>query len=779
MAEGGTLRTTTATHWGAYTVEVEGGRVQALRPYAGDGDPSPISDGIPAALDGPLRIRRPAIRKGWLERHERADGRRRGGEPFVEVPWDEALDLVAAEIERVRREHGNQAIFAGSYGWASAGRFHHAQSQLRRFLNLAGGFTRSVNTYSHAAAEVILPHVIGPLRRLLDEAVDWPTLAADGELVVMFGGIPLKNAQVSSGGVTAHGLKGTLEAARANGVRFVYLGPLQDDAADFLDATWLPLRPNTDTAVMLGLAHTLVEEDLHDRAFLHRHATGFDRFLPYLTGEADGRPRDAEWAARISGLDAEAIRELARTMAGRRTLVSVSWSLQRQDHGEMPYWMAVTLAAMLGQIGLRGGGFVSGLGAEEFIGKPRPKIPFAALPQGRNPVPSFIPVARIADLLLNPGGSFAYDGAEHDYPDTRMVYWAGGNPFHHHQDLNRLVAAWRRPETVVVHDHYWNALARHADIVLPVATFLERTDICATPHDDHVTAMRRAIPAVADSRTDHAIFAGLAGRLGFREAFTEGRDEEEWVRHLWDRSRQRAAEVGAELPTLEELFERGTDRLPFPAAPKPFLEAFREDPDAHPLPTPSGRIEIFSEKIKGFGLDDAPGHPVWREPGEWLGAELAKDFPLHLISNQPRTKLHSQYDHGPHSRAAKIRGREPVLVHPEDAAARGIEDGAMVRVFNRRGACLAGAAVTERVRPGVVVMATGSWYSPAEPGEPGALEVHGNPNVLTPDHGTSGIAQGPSPMSCLVEIEPFSGPLPPIRVLEPPDFEARRGDRPD
>ncbi|MDX1540888.1 MAG: molybdopterin-dependent oxidoreductase, partial [Geminicoccaceae bacterium] len=677
----------TSTHWGTYEPVVEDGRLQELRPYPNDPAPSPIAENIATVVDGPLRIRRPAIRKGWLNRHERADGRRRGGEPFVEVPWDEALDLVAAEIDRIRDQHGNQAIFAGSYGWASAGRFHHANSQIHRFFNTAGGYTRSVNTYSHAAAEVILPRVLGPLRQLLDEAADWPSIAEHGELVVMFGGVPLKNAQVSSGGVTAHGLAGALEAAKRNGVRFVYLGPLQDDAADFLDARWLRPRPNTDVAVMLGIAHTLLEEGLEDRAFLERYAAGFERFVPYLKGEVDGEAKDPAWAGRISGLDPDAIRALARDMAGRRTLVSVSWSLQRQDHGEMGYWMAVTLAAMLGQIGFRGGGFVSGLGAEEFIGKPRPKVPFASLPRGENAVADFIPVARIADLLLHPGEGFAYDGGRYDYPDIKMVYWAGGNPFHHHQDLNRLVRAWQRPDTVVVHDHYWNALARHADVVFPASTFLERTDIAAGPHDDHVVAMRQAIQPVGESRTDYAIFSGLALRLGIGEAFTEGRDDAAWLRHLWDRSRQRAAEAGLELPTLEALFEEGIHRLPL-GPRQSFLEAFRDDPEGHPLKTPSGRIEIFSETIERFfGV----GHPVWREPGEWLGGDVARRFPLHLISNQPRTKLHSQYDHGPLSRAAKVRGREPVLIHPDDAQARGIADGDLVRVFNERGACLGGA----------------------------------------------------------------------------------------
>lgn len=763
----------TATHWGTYEVEVENGRVRALRPHPDDPDPSPIGNGVPEAVDGPLRIRRPAIRKGWLARHERPDARRRGGEPFVEVPWDEALDLVAAEIDRIRRQHGNRAIFAGSYGWASAGRFHHANSQIHRFFNCAGGYTRSVNSYSHAAAEVILPRVVAPLRQVLDFATDWPTIAAHSELVVMFGGIPLKNAQVSSGGIGIHGLRRGLEAARAKGVRFVYLGPLKDDAEEFLDATWLPLRPNTDTAVMLGMAHTLVEEGLADRAFLDRYTVGFERFLPYLSGAVDGVPKNADWAAAISGLGADAIRDLARQMASCRSLLSVSWSLQRQDHGEMPYWMAVTLAAMLGQIGLPGGGFASGMGAEEFIGKPRPVVRFAAFAAGDNPVPDFIPVARIADMLLHPGEPFEYDGQQLVYPDIRMVYWAGGNPFHHHQDLNRLLRAWRRPETVVVHEHYWNALARHADVVFPAATFLERTDIAATPHDDRVTAMRQAIPPVAESRTDYAIFSGLAERLGCAEAFTEGRDEAGWLRYIWDRSRQRAAEHGVELPTLEALFEKGVHVMPTPARRQVLLEAFRADPEANPLVTPSGKIEIFSATMAGLGIEGNPGHPVWREPREWLGGALARRYPLHLISNQPRTKLHSQYDHGSHSRAGKVQGREPVLIHPADAEARRIRDGEVVRLFNDRGACLGGAVVTDRVRPGVVVMATGSWYSPAAPGEPGSLEVHGNPNVLTPDRGTSRLAQGPSPMSCLVEVERFTGALPPVRVLEPPPFVAR------
>ncbi|MEI9804733.1 MAG: molybdopterin dinucleotide binding domain-containing protein [Pseudolabrys sp.] len=180
--------------------------------------------------------------------------------------------------------------------------------------------------------------------------------------------------------------------------------------------------------------------------------------------------------------------------------------------------------------------------------------------------------------------------------------------------------------------------------------------------------------------------------------------------------------------------------LPEPADPQPLLHDFRADPVAQVLKTPSGKIEIFSEKIAGFGYDDCPGHPAWLEPIEWLGAASAKDYPLHLISNQPSTKLHSQYDMGSHSQAAKINHREPVRLHPADAARRNIKAGDIVRLFNARGECLASAVLSDAVRPGVVQISTGAWYDPEKPGKR-SLDKHGNPNVLTPDRGTSKLAQ--------------------------------------
>ena len=200
------------------------------------------------------------------------------------------------------------------------------------------------------------------------------------------------------------------------------------------------------------------------------------------------------------------------------------------------------------------------------------------------------------------------------------------------------------------------------------------------------------------------------------------------------------------------------------------LADFRADPAAHPLKTPSGKIEIFSEKIASFGYDDCPGHATWLEPIEWLGSKTAERYPLHMLSDQPTDKLHSQLDHSPHSRATKVKGRQPITMHPDDAAARGIADGDLLRVFNDRGACLAAARLSDRIRRGVVRLSTGAWFDPADAGSNRPLEKHGNPNALTLDIGASKLSQGCIAQTCLVEIERFDGPAPAVTAHRLPEF---------
>lgn len=751
------------SHWGRFDAVVDGDEVVELISHTADPDPNELVHGVRETLDSPVRVERPAIRESWLRGIRDPEARRpeaRGEDRFVEVSWETALDAVADELRRVREAHGNESLFAGSYGWASAGRFHHARTQLHRFMNSIGGYVGQVGNYSYGAAHAILPRVVGDVKMADGEATSWPVIARHTELWVLFGGMPLKNTQVESGGITRHTARGWMRRIAEGGTRVVSISPLRDDAAGFPGAEWLAPRPGSDTAIMLALTHTLVAEGLHDEGFLARYCEGWDRFAPYLLGETDGVAKDAEWAAGLTGLEAEQIRDLARRMAGSRTMVTVNWALQRADHGEQTYWAAVALASALGQIGLPGGGFGFGYGATGTIGQPRYPFPAPVLPTGVNPVDASIPVARIADMLLHPGEEYDFNGERRRYPDARLVYWAGGNPFHHHQDLNRLIRAWQRPETIVVNEPFWTATARHADIVLPATTSLERNDIAAASHDAVIVAMKRAVAPRHQARSDYEIFSALAERLGAASRFTEGRDEMEWIRAIYATTRANARDHGIALPEFEEFWRSGSVEVP--VRENVLLADFRIDPEAHPLRTPSGRIEIFSQTIADFEYDDCPGHPAWIEPTEWLGADLAARYPLHLISNQPAHRLHSQLDHAGAAGRAKVAGREPCRLNSGDAAARGICDGDVIRLFNDRGACLAGVELSDDVRPGVVQLSTGAWYEPA-PGDR-SLELHGNPNVLTRDRGTSRLAQGPSAQSTLVDVERYAGDAAPVTV---------------
>jgi biotin/methionine sulfoxide reductase len=394
--------------------------------------------------------------------------------------------------------------------------------------------------------------------------------------------------------------------------------------------------------------------------------------------------------------------------------------------------------------------------------------------QGRNPVGTYIPVAQVSRLLEDPGGTLEYDGRVLSLPDIKLVYWAGGNPFHHHQDLNRLRRAFVHPDTIVVHEQYWTATARHADIVLPSTASMERDDIGCGRNDGYVFAMPRALTPYEDARDDYDAFAELSKRLGSWDEFTEGRSAMEWLEHIYEWFRSRVGERGVAVPPFGEFWADGETHLPANSDDHTLFDRFRADPDgSRKLPTPSGRIELFSETIDGFGYDDCLGHPAWIEPTDWLGGARADAYPLHLIANQPTPRLHGQLDAGRHSQSTKVAGREPIRIHPDDARARGITDGDVVRVFNDRGSCLAGAIVTDVVRPRVVNLSTGAWFDPIDPTIDGSPCAHGNPNVLTTDRGTSRLAQGSTGQHTLVEIERYDGEPPPVRAHQPPRFVLR------
>lgn len=742
-------------HWGAFTALVEDGRMVGIEPHPADPAPSHMLAAIPDLMDPRVRIGQPYVREGWLATRKREG---RGSDRMVPVSWDVALDLVASEIDRVRKGYGNDAIFAGSYGWTSAGRLHHAQSVLKRLMNCVGGYTAHVDTYSVGAGAVIARHVLGPDGYGQPNLME--TMAENTDLLLVCGALSTRTAQTETGGMGRHSHADYLRRLRERGGRIVLVSPRRDDVPAEMDADWWAIRPNTDTALLLGLAGEIVAAGREDKDLLARCTSGSDEFLGYLSGRTDGVRKDAAWAAGITGLDADAIRRLAMEMTGKRCFITLSFSLQRAVHGEQPWWAGLALACVAGQIGRAGGGVGYGFGSVGGEGISHPLAPVGSFPHGKRPNTAFIPVARISDMLLNPGKPFTYEGRTHVFPDIRMIYWAGGNPFHHHQDLKRLEAAWAKPETIVVQDINWTASAKRADIVLPATTTLERNDISGGRRADFIFAMKQVVKPFAQARSDFEIMCALARRLGVEEAYTEGRDEMGWIREIYETTRRGAVERGGDMPDFETFWSVGEAAVP--QRPRlPFLSEFRSDPDAHPLKTESGKIVLYSKLLEACAYPDCPPHPKWIAPPEWLGASGSQSFPFHLISAQPNGRLHSQLDNGRVSQSEKQAGREALMINPADARRLGLRDGDTALVRNARGRCLAGVRITTDVRAGVAILPTGAWYQPIESAD-GPLDIAGNPNVLTLDVPASAFSGGCAAHTCLVAIERYEGnaPLP-------------------
>jgi len=524
---------------------------------------------------------------------------------------------------------------------------------------------------------------------------------------------------------------------------------------------------------------------LHDQEFLDRYTTGFDVFKAYLVGETDGQPKNAEWASEICGIDADTIRDLARRFANHRTMLALGYSTQRQHHGEQSTWMLVTLACMLGQIGLPGGGYglsyhYSSGGAPTHHGPILRGIDDAsgAKVDGAAWLASSgsasIPVSRLVETLLNPGKTMHFNGTTIELPLIKLAYWAGGNPFAHHQDRNEMLGAWRNLDTFIVQDFQWTATARHADIVLPATTSYERNDIDQLGDYalSHIVPMKQIIEPQYEARNDYDILAAIADKLGVGREFTQGRDEMDWIRGFYEAAKVEARAKGMEMPVFNVFWEHN-EPLAFPLtdAQKYFVrhQDFREDPILNALGTASGKFEIYSRTIAGYDYDDCPPHPTWMEPIERLDGPTT-EYPLGIISNHPRDRLHSQLCGTSLREVYQVNGREPCWIHPTDAAARGIEEGDIVRVYNDRGQILAGAVITDKIMPGVVRVQEGGWFDPVNPREIGSLCRYGDVNNLTPGIATSKLSQANCGQTGVGEVEKYTETPPRVTVFSQPSY---------
>lgn len=763
----------TAAHWGPMLVETDGENVLSSRGALPTQHPNSLQTVVRDQVHSKTRVRWPMVRKGFLASPDKPQGIR-GQDEFVRVSWDDALALIHAQHKRIRNSYGPSSIFAGSYGWRSNGVLHKASTLLQRYMSLAGGYTGHLGDYSTGAAQAIMPYVVGG-NEVYQQQTSWPLVLEHTDVVVLWSANPLNTLKIAWNASDEQGI-GYFDALRKSGKRIICIDPMRSETMDFFgdSAEWVAPHMGTDVAMMLGIAHTLVENGWHDVEFLTRCTTGFDKFADYLTGQSDGIAKTAEWSANICGVPAEKIRELAALFHKNTTMLMSGWGMQRQQFGEQKHWMLVTLAAMLGQIGTPGGGF--GL-SYHFANGGNPTRKAAVLAslqgsvQGGVDAVDKIPVARIVEALENPGGFYQHNGLDRYFPDIKFVWWAGGSNFTHHQDTNRLIRAWQKPELVVISECFWTGSAKHADIVLPATTSFERNDLTMTGDysNQHMVPMKRVVAPRDEARDDFEVFAELSElwETGGRERFTEGKSDLQWLETFYQIAGQRGAAQGVTLSPFAEFWEANQIvEMPESEQNAKFVRFadFRRDPENHPLKTESGKIVIYSERIASFGYADCPPHPTWLEPDEWHGN--AQSEQLQVLSAHPAHRLHSQLNYTSLREQYAVAGREPITLNTHDAKARGIADGDVVRVWNSRGQVLAGAVVSDGIKPGVICIHQGAWPD-LEPAE-GGICKNGAVNVLTKDLPSSKLGNGCAGNTALAWVEKYEGPELTLTAFDPP-----------
>jgi trimethylamine-N-oxide reductase (cytochrome c) len=531
-----------------------------------------------------------------------------------------------------------------------------------------------------------------------------------------------------------------------------------------MESDWVKIVPNTDTALFLAMAYHLYTTGKHDKAYLDKYTVGFDKFLPYLLGkDADGTPpKTPEWAAPITGISAQKIVQLAELFASKRTQFAVGWSLQRAHRGEMSHWAIVNFAAMLGKIGKPG----EGVGFSWHYGgggmPQSTKVMPIGIPQGRNPIQTRCPASRINEMLLNPGKTYTRDGSVETFPNVRLVYTSGNNVLSHQQDTNELIRALNQQvETFICQDPWWCASSRFADIVLPATSALERDDISSggTYSNDKIYAMRKVIEPYGESLDDFEIFKRLAELMGVGYQFTEGMTVDQILKNAY-------AHADPGVP-FEEFWEKGHVRLDVPEPMRQWVRHgdFYTDPDANPLHTKSGKIELYCETIANYNIPDCPPIPKFLEPFEYLGN--AKPGQVHVVSPHPFNRLHSQMANSALRNEEHIQGRQHVLISVEDARANGIRDGDLVELSNERGTVIAGARVTDQIMEGVASLEEGGWLQFDSKGRCNS----GSINVITTSIAASGLSQATSANTCLATLRKCTDPESENLAFEPPLIE--------
>ncbi|SKA29929.1 DmsA/YnfE/YnfF family dimethyl sulfoxide reductase [Consotaella salsifontis] len=684
---------------------------------------------------------------------------RRGEGKFERISWEEAYDLVADNLKRVIAEHGNEAVYlnygTGTLGGSVTRSWPPANSLIARLMNLCGGYLNHYGTYSTAQISFATPFTYGT-----SADGNSPSDIANTKLLVMFGNNPAET-RMSGGGVIYH----LAEARARSNARMIVVDPRYTDTAGGREDEWIPIRPGTDAALVAGLAHVLITENMVDQPFLDRYCVGYDEttlppeaprnghYKAYILGEGpDGIAKTPAWAASITGIPADRIIKLAREIGSTKPCcIMQGWGPQRHANGEMSSRAVLMLAILTGNVGISGGG--SGGREGSF------SIPFERFPTLKNPVSTAIPVFMWTDAIKRgPEMTALRDGIQGkeklDVPIKFIWNYAGNALVNQHADINRtdeVLGDDSLCEMIVVIDNHMTASARYADVLLPDLTTSEQMDLvmdASAGNMNYLIFADQAIEPLFECRSIYDMCSEIAARMGVKDAFTEGRTQEEWLRHLVEINREK----DPALPDLDSFRAAGIYKRHDPDGHHIAYKDFRADPEGHPLKTPSGKIEIYSQRLADIAAtwELAPDDvidplPIYASTFRGWDSPERKTYPLQLTGFHFKARTHSTYGNVDVLKAA---AQQEVWINPIDAGPRGIANGDLVRVFNAEGETRLHAKVTPRIMPGVTAMGEGAWHS----ADSSKVDHAGSINVLTTQR-PSPLAKGNPQHTNLVDVQ--------------------------
>ena len=676
---------------------------------------------------------------------------KRGESKFKRVSWEEALTEIAERMVYLKQKYGPMALLDQSYAGASYGVLHKSdqiEGLLARFLGMFGCRTNSWSVPSYQGTTFSSRMTFGTI-----EDGNEDDAFAHSKLMIMWGWNP---AYTFHGGNTFYYMR----LAKQRGCKFVCVDPQYTDSAAAYDAWWIPIKPNTDAAMMAGMAHYIFANNLHDQSFIDRFCLGMDagtmpdwakgreNFKDYILGKSDGQPKTPEWAEPICGVKAEDIKKLAHMYATTKpAALKASWSPGRNAYGEQYNRMAAALQAMTANIGVLGG-CAEGVGKgwhSEAVAYPYDEyanVWYASIKSDRwaHAVLNYPNVKR-EEIGLWPRN----DNLDGVIPNIRGIFWQGSDWLNQLTNINKEIAAIRKLDSqgdseslLVCMDSTITPTGIWADFLLPIATHFERHDVALPWYKGHYYIHRpKVIEPLGESKTDFQVFTELAYRLGFGErynpratrAYFQRNDEvdEAYLAAWWH---DKVMHHQGVTMSWEDFKRHGIYKFKLARPHVAFQDQIEK---GIPFPTPSGRIEIFSTNLgqitdwtrTAYGYE-IPAIPKWIEPWESLNSPLTEKFPFHLVSPHPRWRTHSIFNNIPWLRETY---EQEVTINAADAKRLGIKTGDTVEVWNDRGKCVVPAYVTERCMPGVAVLHEGSWMDLDANG----VDRSGNPDFLTLD----------------------------------------------